>query len=86
MPQDVFQIAKVSKILQIMEKGNAAQFKNKSLDEIDIDMNEVENEDEDRQLSTVSSGRKKIIIINFIKTPHATIKTIHLKIKFQNGN
>lgn len=59
MPQDVFQIAKVSKILQIMEKGNAAQFKNKSLEEIDIDMNEVEVEKEDRQLSTVSRGKKK---------------------------
>lgn len=39
-----------------MEKGNAAQFKNKSLEEIDIDMNELEEENEDRQISTVLSG------------------------------
>lgn len=49
-----------------MEKGNATQFKNKNLDEIDIDMNELESlqeeENEDRrneihkQFPTVLSG------------------------------
>lgn len=34
-------MAKVSKILQLMETGNAAKFKNKSLDEIDIDMETI---------------------------------------------
>lgn len=44
LQQDAYQIAKVSKIIQLMEKGNAAHFKNKALDEIEIDMeNIVEN-------------------------------------------
>lgn len=30
LPEDVYQTAKVAKILQLMEKGNAAEFKNKS--------------------------------------------------------
>lgn len=42
LPQDIYQVAKVSKILQLMEKGNAADFKNKCLDEIDIDMDHIE--------------------------------------------
>lgn len=41
LPEDVYQVAKVSKILQITEKGKADKFKNKSLDEIDIDMEEI---------------------------------------------
>ncbi|CAH0556796.1 unnamed protein product, partial [Brassicogethes aeneus] len=58
LPQDVYQIAKVSKILQIMEKGNAAEFKNKTLEEIDIDMNEIESvldKDDKMQNSNISS-------------------------------
>ncbi|KAJ8933287.1 hypothetical protein NQ314_014115 [Rhamnusium bicolor] len=43
LPQDVYQIAKVSKILLLMEKGNAAKYKNKTLEEIDIDMDEIES-------------------------------------------
>lgn len=46
LPQDVYQIAKVSKILHIMEKGNAARFKNKSLEDIEIDMEEIDELDE----------------------------------------
>lgn len=37
----MYQIVKISKILQLIEKGNAAQFQNKSLQEIDIDMKEI---------------------------------------------
>lgn len=44
LPQDVYQVAKVSKILQILEKGNASQFKNMSLDEINLDMETLETE------------------------------------------
>lgn len=38
LPENVYQTAKVAKILQLMEKGNADEFKNKSLDQINIDM------------------------------------------------
>ncbi|KAK4874171.1 hypothetical protein RN001_013531 [Aquatica leii] len=53
LPQDIYLTAKISKLLQMMEKGNAADFKNKSLDEIDININaelsEVETDEEDVQ-------------------------------------
>jgi hypothetical protein len=57
LPQDIYQVAKVSKILQLMEKGNAADFKNKSLDEIDIDMENVEYEpdEESRYFNNTSN-------------------------------
>lgn len=42
LPQDLYQIAKVWKILQLIEKGEACSFKNKTLDEIDIDMESIE--------------------------------------------
>lgn len=51
----MYQIAKVSKILQLMEKGNAAQFKNKSLDEIDIDMEYIEDQRESHEEKTERS-------------------------------
>nr|CAI5864196.1 unnamed protein product [Callosobruchus analis] len=63
LPQDVYQIAKISKILQIMEKGSAAEFKNKTLEEIDIDMNETETIEEDdngNSHSTVTLGNKSV--------------------------
>ncbi|KAJ8969282.1 hypothetical protein NQ314_001820 [Rhamnusium bicolor] len=40
LPDDVYQTAKVSKILMLMENGKAADFKGKSLDEIEIDLEE----------------------------------------------
>lgn len=43
LPQDDYQVAKVSKILHIIER-DAAQFKNKSLEEIDIDMETIESD------------------------------------------
>ncbi|KAK4885602.1 hypothetical protein RN001_001873 [Aquatica leii] len=54
LPQDIYQVAKVSKILQLMEKGNIAQFKNKCLEEIDIDMESVE-EDQDMDENTLAT-------------------------------
>ncbi|KAK5637844.1 hypothetical protein RI129_000163 [Pyrocoelia pectoralis] len=40
LPDDVYQTAKISKLLMLMEKGEAGQFKGKSLDDIRIDLNE----------------------------------------------
>ncbi|XP_046406622.1 uncharacterized protein LOC124171491 [Ischnura elegans] len=55
LPDDVYQTAKISKILLLMEKGEAADFKGKNLDEIDINLeeelplqgNSTENADDD---------------------------------------
>ncbi|XP_060590855.1 uncharacterized protein LOC132745869 isoform X2 [Ruditapes philippinarum] len=41
LPQDTMQVAKISKILLEMEKGNIQQYKGKSLDEIEFDLEET---------------------------------------------
>lgn len=41
LPNDVYQTAKISKLLILMEKGNAGQFRGKSLDEIELDLEEA---------------------------------------------
>lgn len=51
LPQDLYQTAKVSKLLILMENGQGDKYKGKSLSEIDIDPNidtaeEEEEEDE----------------------------------------
>lgn len=52
LPDDIFQTAKIAKILLLMEKGGAAAYKGKGLDEININLEEnllqeVDNEDDD---------------------------------------
>ncbi|KAK9686933.1 hypothetical protein QE152_g36826 [Popillia japonica] len=43
LPNDLYQMAKVSKLLILNEKGEASKYKGKSLDEIEIDLNIVED-------------------------------------------
>lgn len=51
LPDDVYQTAKISKLLLLMENGKADKFKGKSIDEIDLDLEEeivgeeIENSD-----------------------------------------
>lgn len=40
LPDDIFQTAKISKVLLMMEDGSAGKYKGKSLDEIDINLEE----------------------------------------------
>ncbi|KAG5866901.1 hypothetical protein JTB14_004564 [Gonioctena quinquepunctata] len=48
LPNDVYQMAKVSKLLILNEREEASKYKGKTLDEIEIDLNVVEeNSDED---------------------------------------
>lgn len=51
LPEDIYQTAKVSKLLILMDKGDGHKYKGKSLNEIDInpevDMVESENSDDD---------------------------------------
>lgn len=47
LSEDTLQMAKVSKILVAMERGNIQHFKGKSLDEIQFDVNEQIEEDEE---------------------------------------
>ncbi|CAH1153968.1 unnamed protein product [Phaedon cochleariae] len=47
LPNDVYQMAKVSKLLLLNEKGQAHKFKGKTLDDIEIDLDIVEEENSD---------------------------------------
>jgi hypothetical protein len=47
LPNDVYQMAKVSKLLLLNEKGEASKYKGKTLDEININLDASENEDSD---------------------------------------
>lgn len=57
MPDDVYQTAKVSKLLLLMTEGGAEQFKGKSLEEIDVDLNPVsENITFENEIATISNA------------------------------
>ncbi|KAI4463010.1 hypothetical protein MML48_4g00011825 [Holotrichia oblita] len=61
LPDDVFQTAKISKLLLLMEKGEAAQYKGKKLDEINLDMNvEFDLSDSDSDEAEPLSNNSKI--------------------------
>lgn len=64
MPDDVFQTAKISKLLYLMEKGKVAQYKNMNLDEIELDLNEAvvvdENNAEDEDANSDHIGEFKL--------------------------
>ncbi|XP_063931247.1 uncharacterized protein LOC135143317 [Zophobas morio] len=55
LPQDIFQTAKVAKVLMLLEKGRGRQFVGKSLDEIEIDNDMyLSSDDEDCFYNTAS--------------------------------
>lgn len=47
LPNDVYQMAKISKLLLLNEVGQASKFKGKSLDEIHVDLDIIEDESGD---------------------------------------
>ncbi|CAG9823910.1 unnamed protein product [Phaedon cochleariae] len=47
LPNDVYQTAEVSKLLLLMDKGNASEFKEKALDGKEIDIEDLFEEKED---------------------------------------
>ncbi|KAL4221113.1 hypothetical protein ACF0H5_019373 [Mactra antiquata] len=59
LPQDTMQIAKVSKLLMELEKGNIQHYKGKSLDEIQFDLEETlddEEEEEEEENSDIATA------------------------------
>nr|XP_023028166.1 uncharacterized protein LOC111516220 [Leptinotarsa decemlineata] len=57
LPQDIYQTAKVSKLLLAMSKGQASQFKGKSLDEIEFSDSVTSDYPEDED-STKNEGKE----------------------------
>nr|CAI5862861.1 unnamed protein product [Callosobruchus analis] len=55
LPDDVYQTAKISKLLMLMEKGDAAKYKGKALNDIDLDMEELVNDNYEETTPRTSS-------------------------------
>jgi len=51
LPDSVFQIAKISKFLLMMEKGEADQYRGKNFDDIDVNVEGLISEDSDNENS-----------------------------------
>ncbi|KAG5869611.1 hypothetical protein JTB14_023855 [Gonioctena quinquepunctata] len=68
LPNDVYQMAKVSKLLILNERGEASKYKGKTLDEIEIDLNVVEeNSDEDdngEEIDDRNQQESKVVMEN----------------------
>ncbi|KAL3269119.1 hypothetical protein HHI36_008200 [Cryptolaemus montrouzieri] len=47
LPDDIYQTTKISKLMILMERGKAGEFRGKTLDEIDVQL------DEDQQIQHV---------------------------------
>ncbi|VEN62581.1 unnamed protein product [Callosobruchus maculatus] len=61
LPSDVYQMAKVSKLLLLNEKGEASKYKGKSLDDIDIDLDVIEDgESSDEEDGTLGNNKELI--------------------------
>lgn len=52
LPDDIYQTTKISKLLYLMEKGDAAQYKGKDQDEMDLNLDEDLLENIDMQADT----------------------------------
>lgn len=60
LPQDIFQTAKISKILMAINKGKGAQYKGKGLDEIELSDNlDSDNSDDEIDLKKNSYFKNK---------------------------
>ncbi|XP_074042023.1 uncharacterized protein isoform X2 [Leptinotarsa decemlineata] len=57
LPSDVYQMAKVSKLLLLNERGKASKYKGKTLEEIniDLDIEEDDSEDDQNEESTIKN-------------------------------
>ncbi|KAG5877366.1 hypothetical protein JTB14_018686 [Gonioctena quinquepunctata] len=64
LPNDVYQMAKVSKLLILNERGEASNYKGKTLDEIEIDLNVVEeNSDEDGEEIDDRNQQESLVVM-----------------------
>lgn len=50
LPQDIYQTAKVAKVLLAVNNGNCAQYKGKSLDDIEVSDVDADESDAEEQL------------------------------------
>lgn len=63
LSESTFQVAKVSKLLLMMEKGQGQEYRGKSLDEIDINMDSLVTDIEESSDEEIDHSEKKITVI-----------------------
>ncbi|CAH1159979.1 unnamed protein product [Phaedon cochleariae] len=78
MPDDVYQTATISKLLLLMEKGEANKFKGKTLNEIDLNLEENLLEiDQDKAKDTIGSdGESENEDLNMPTDPEETAPSV----------
>lgn len=69
LPDDVFQIAKIAKLLLAMESGEGASHKGKSLDEIEVNIDEdllqtVDGNEDDKNSQTSNEDNTDLLPLN----------------------
>nr|CAI5852085.1 unnamed protein product [Callosobruchus analis] len=84
LPDDIYQTAKISKIPMLMEKGEAAKYKGKTLEEIEINLEEELHESDasdaenltqaEINVSQTNSGENEIHDTDTPSTSSASIK------------
>ncbi|CAH0563141.1 unnamed protein product [Brassicogethes aeneus] len=76
LPQDVYQTAKVSKILMAINKGDSSQFKGKSLNDIKVSENDLVDSDSDSDNESLGNiNSRKTFIKKRINTLTKDINT-----------
>ncbi|CAG9814234.1 unnamed protein product [Phaedon cochleariae] len=82
LPQDVFQTAKIAKLLLMMDKGEGANFKGRTLEEIDIHLDSLDGEDCAKIESDSGSGVKEYVSTAFGITETLLESTLALNTVF----
>ncbi|KAG5864408.1 hypothetical protein JTB14_001495 [Gonioctena quinquepunctata] len=72
LPDDLYQTAKISKLLLLMEKREAAQYKGKSLDEMNIDLDEDLNENDNDSENEIKPLKEELNIAPDFSLPENT--------------
>ncbi|XP_072396297.1 uncharacterized protein [Diabrotica undecimpunctata] len=68
LPSDIYQMAKVSKLLLLNERGEAAKYKGKSLDEINLDLDVEEHSDDDCNGAEIPEQQNNTDVANISQT------------------
>lgn len=81
LPDDVYQTAKIAKILMLMEKGEAAMHKGKTLDEIEVNLEEEINLEEvgEEYKDMEESNLENSVSEEESKETQGVLKTVKLK-------
>ncbi|KAK5647985.1 hypothetical protein RI129_002877 [Pyrocoelia pectoralis] len=61
LPQEVYQTAKIAKLLLIMDKGKGAEFQGKALEEIDVQLERLNEESSEKMDSDIESNNEEKI-------------------------